>query len=99
MNPNILVSIRLKSIEKEELKALKAYTGLSYADLSNRIESDEPISLIQLKSVNFYSGVKELLILLKSFKSDYKLLNENEEIKFQDLQAISDRKVRLSDFR
>jgi hypothetical protein len=101
MNLNFSVSLKAKSFEKDEIQKIKKYTGLSYAELTEKIESEKPIHLCQLEAVNLYSGLDALLELLGSIKSKYELQSGNQFINLEDLNSLSEKakKATLSDIR
>ena len=99
MKSEISISIQFNAIKKSELQLIKNYTGLSYADIEENTKIKNPIYLVTLKNTEFYKGVNELLGFIEPLKSQFILVNGDEQIFIEELQALSKLEVQLSDFR
>ncbi len=103
MNPiKYQISIRLIDgyIKNEDVVKLHHFTGLPLTYFQS-IDNELRVPLGEIVNEQFYSGVKEIVVLIKSLKSNYQLFSNHSEI---DLEFLDDivykiNNIKLSDVR
>lgn len=89
-----------QEVDQADIILLRKFTGLPLGELW-RSCGERRVYLGKLFNEEFYSGVNEMLILLRNLKSSFRLYNGSLEIDIKLLKSISEQveKVSLGDIR
>jgi len=103
MNPikyQISISLIDGSIKKGDVVKLHRHTGLPLMHFQN-IDSEVRVPLGEIVNEQFYTGVKEIVELIKSLESNYQLFSNNSKIDLDFLDEIVYKinNIKLSDVR
>lgn len=97
------ISIQFESAEiiKYDIELLKNYLGDSLSEISSVIKENHRIELGELVNEKFYSGIREMLILLRSLRSRYCLYSNGGAIGLEFLDVIAAKldNLKLEDIR
>ena len=96
----ISISLIDGCIKKEDIVKLHSFTGLPLTYFLN-IENEIKIPIGEIVNEQFYSGVKEILALIRSLKSNFQLFSNESKVELDFLEGIVYKRnnIKLSDVR